>query len=90
MKIRYMIGSMAALALCGCAASPVEHDYGNSVRSLREAQTANPRTLAAPSSAPVTGIDQQYAAEAVKALRESASKPEETRKDVLITLPSSK
>lgn len=81
---------LAGAVLTGCAASPVELDYGHSAHSLVAAQTANPATLTAPSGAPVTGLDQEYSKAVLKALREGVSKPEDVSKDIVIKLPGSK
>jgi len=76
-------------ALVGCTTSLVERDYGKSNRALVAAQTANPTTLTTPSTAPVTGVDQQYSKAVLKALREGVSKPEEVSRDIVIKLPGS-
>jgi endonuclease V-like protein UPF0215 family len=81
---------LAALgALTGCATSALEEDYGNSVASLIQAQTANPATLTSPSAVPVTGVDPDYANNVVTEFRKDVSKPEKVREPIEMAVISS-
>ena len=60
----------AGLALSGCAAkTPLEADYGNSVRQMQQYQVYDRRTLFKPSAAPVEGADPDMLNLAVQSLR---------------------
>ena len=62
-------------------AAAVEADFGNSVRSVIEAQTANPATLTSPSTATVTGVDPDYAQQRRRRrCARTSSKPEEVKR----------
>lgn len=79
----------ALLAACSTGASltgptPTEEDFGNSVDSLIKAQVVNPSTLTNPSTAPVTGVDPDYANNVVEAMREGVSKSESVRQPIQI------
>lgn len=45
----------ALLLAAGCAETPTERDFGNSVREVMSKQIADPHAAALPSSDPVTG-----------------------------------
>jgi hypothetical protein len=50
------VGLVAALLLAaGCAETPTERDFGNSVREVMSKQIADPHAAALPSSDPITG-----------------------------------
>jgi type IV pilus biogenesis protein CpaD/CtpE len=68
------------------APSATEADFGNSVHSLVKAQTADPATLSNPSTAPVTGVDPDYAGNVIKAMREGAAKPADVKQPIQITV----
>jgi hypothetical protein len=77
----------AALAACGGSLTKptaTEGDFGNSVASMREAQTANPETIRNPSTEVPTGVDPDYANEVIKAMRETVSRPDEVREPLVI------
>lgn len=82
MTIRTIVALAAVTALAGCATGALEADYGNSVASMINAQTANAATLASPSAAPVTGVDPDYANKVVTEMRKDVSKPEDVRKPI--------
>jgi hypothetical protein len=70
--MRYLVFTAAAagLALCGCAAkTPLEADYGNSVRQMQEFQTYDRRTRYKPNTAPVEGADPDMLNLAIQSLR---------------------
>lgn len=85
----FILAAVGALAACASETSltgptATEKDFGNSVDSLVKAQTANPSTLSNPSTAPVTGVDPDYANSVVETMREGASKPEDIKKPIEI------
>jgi hypothetical protein len=86
-KIIAIAAALSALAACdGSLTRPsaTEADFGNSVASMREAQTANPAKAANPGTAPVTGVDPDYAGNVIEVLRESVSKPAEIQQPITI------
>lgn len=86
MRIMTFPGLLALLATAACSTSPIEADYGNSVRSLRSAQAADPAATTTPSAAPVIGVEPDYASNVLKALREAVSKPEEVKQGIRIAV----
>jgi len=77
----------AVVLLCvGCTTSNVEHDFGNSVRELRKAQTKDPSTLTNPSDAVVEGADPYAVNAAVEALRNDVPTRQEIQRDVVINV----
>lgn len=58
-----------ALALGGCAQTPLEADYGQSVKQMNTYQVYDRRTLFKPSAAPVEGADPDMINLAVQSLR---------------------
>lgn len=94
MSIRNIGAALASiLGLAACTSSSsvtavnaTEADFGNSVRALIKAQTADPATLSSPSAEAVTGVDPDYAKNVVDAMRESVAKPEEVQKPIEIRL----
>lgn len=86
MTTRIIAALIAIGALAGCANTAVQDDYGNSVDSLVQAQTANPATLASPSAAPVTGVDPDYAGKVLDEMRKSVSKPAEVKEPIEMVL----
>ncbi|MEY2919816.1 MAG: hypothetical protein RL261_1121 [Pseudomonadota bacterium] len=88
MKTRNIAALVAACAAAACttvqAPATVEADFGNSVRSVIEAQTANPATLTNPSSATVTGVDAEYGNNVVEAMRKDVPKPEEVKRPIVM------
>jgi hypothetical protein len=60
----------AVLALSGCAATtPLEADYGHSVKQMTEYQVYDRSTLSRPRAAPVEGADPDMINLAVQSLR---------------------
>jgi len=91
MSIRIIAALAATGALAACAGTTTmtapgatEADFGNSVSSLIRAQTADPSTLSSPSTAPVTGVDPDYAGNVIKAMRENVAKPAEVKQPIEI------
>ncbi len=85
MKIRIIAALAASSVLCACATAPrVEGDFGNSFDSLIKAQVANPAALNSPSSAPVTGVDPDYANNVVTEMRQHVGKRETVEQPIQI------
>jgi type IV pilus biogenesis protein CpaD/CtpE len=86
MSIRIILAVFAAALFAGCAntKSATEADFGNSMASLVKAQTANPATVANPSTEPVTGVDPDYATNVIDAMREDVAKPAEVKQPIEI------
>lgn len=73
MNMCLLTGIVMAIALtAGCASGPtrVEEDFGNSVRAMRAAQTADPVAAVAPDTNPVETTDGQRMENALEAYRE--------------------
>jgi hypothetical protein len=69
MSRRLFVMAASVAALCGCAATPLESDYGQSYRQLVENQVFDRATLSNPSTAPVEGADPDMINLAVQSLR---------------------
>jgi type IV pilus biogenesis protein CpaD/CtpE len=85
-KIITALVASGTVAACTTVSAPqaVQDDFGNSARSLIQAQTANPATLANPSAAPVTGVEPEYANNIVTEFREGVSKPEDVKTPIVM------
>ena len=89
-SIRGLAVAVSLLMVAGCAGDPerVEDDYGNSVRHMTAAQTANP-------SAPVdnNAIDHGDGTRinaAVEAYRKDVSNPQDVKKDTSFKVDNNK
>lgn len=88
---KFTIFSNATLAvsmvlIAGCAHGPeaVEQDYGNSVRHMLQAQTANP---AAPADTlAIDHGDGERLNKVIDGYRKDVSKPEDVKRDIVINL----
>lgn len=89
MTSRIIVAMAAVGALAGCSSTALRDDYGDSVESLIQAQTANPATLASPSAAGVTGIDGDYARKVMEEMRKSVGKPSEVQQPIQMILMGS-
>lgn len=71
--MKYLAASLSLAAFgalgTGCALSPVQADYGNSVHEMTANQTYDPATRLSPSAAAAEGADPAMLQEAIKALR---------------------
>ena len=90
-KIAFPLALVIGLSACTGTAgmstvSNTEADFGNSVNSLIKAQTANPATLTNPSTAPVNGVDPDYAGNVIETMRESVAKPAEVKQPIEIRI----
>ena len=82
--IRAVALSGCLFAVAGCATGPtvVENDFGDSVRQMTQAQTANP---AAPvDNDPIDHSDGPRINAAVEAYRKGVSDPKETKQAITI------
>lgn len=86
MTIRIIVALAVIGALAGCSTTATQEDYGNSVASLIQAQTANAETLTNPSTAVVTGTDPDYANNVVIEMRKDVSKPAEVKEPIEMVL----
>ena len=80
----------AAATLCGCAATPLEADYGKSFRQMVENQVFDRATLANPSPAPVEGADPDMINLAVQSLRTEAIDRSQVAQPLIITVAGGK
>ena len=64
-----LMASLAALALGGCAQTPVEADYGQSFKQMMRYQVYDRSALFKPSTRPVEGADPDMLNLAVQSLR---------------------
>ena len=69
MKILALIIVLGGMGLAGCGLTPLEADYGHSVRQMTENQVYNPATLVRSGDAAVEGADPEMINQAVKTMR---------------------
>jgi hypothetical protein len=69
MSARLWITAAAVWALCGCTATPLEADYGQSFKQLLENQVFDRTASSSPSTAPSEGADPDMINNAVQSLR---------------------
>jgi hypothetical protein len=86
MKHFVLIAVIASLALAGCAASPLEADYGHSVAQMTENQVYDRTTLTRPSAASVEGADPDLLNAAVTSMRIPPSDRKEVSKPLIINV----
>jgi hypothetical protein len=83
----YKIALMSAtVALCACTSSPVDDQFGSSVRQVNAGQTLDQRTRDNPSDAPVIGADPYAVNAAVEAMRKDLPKRSEVKRDVIVNV----
>ncbi len=70
--LKLLLCGAAVLAVAGCRSDPVrvEKDYGNSVRSMVEAQIYDPEAAANPSAALPGGVDGAKGDKAIEVYRD--------------------
>ena len=88
-RIIFTLSVAAALAACGGSLTKptaTEADFGNSVASMQQAQTANPETIRNPSTEAPTGVDPDYANAVLETMRGSVSKPEEVSQPIVVQI----
>jgi len=90
-KVFAMFGA-AALMLAGCSGEPTQTqtNFGASVRQMVEAQTANPSTIANPSTATVNGTDANRIEAVLEAYRTDVAKPEAVSDTVNVSLDNAR
>lgn len=64
---------LGAATLTGCNTTPLESDYGQSVKQMQQAQVFDRTTLTNPSTAAVEGADPEMLNMAVQSLRAEPS-----------------
>ena len=64
-----LLAVVGSLALSGCGATPLEADYGQSVKQMNEYQVYDQATLVRPSVVGVEGADPDALSLAIKTLR---------------------
>ena len=74
------------LALAGCAATPLEADYGQSVRQMTDNQVYDQAASTRPSAAAVEGADPDVLNNAVNAMRAAPSDHKEVSKPLIINI----
>jgi hypothetical protein len=85
MLIRILAVTAIVPLLVGCESNRTESEYGQAVRQMINAQVYNPATLTTPSDKPVEGADPDMVINAIEALREHVSKPEDVAgQDIVI------
>jgi hypothetical protein len=87
MKKTALLLVCGSLMLAACETpTPVESDFGNSVRQMRDAQTLDRDTLTNPSDKPVTGADAYVVNTAVEEMRKDVPDREKSQGDVVINV----
>jgi len=74
------------LALAGCSATPLEADYGQSVRQMTDNQVYNPAASTHPSAAAVEGADPDVLNAAVAAMRSPPTDHKDVSKPLIINV----
>jgi hypothetical protein len=87
MKRTAFILLCGSLTLAACeTTTPVESDFGNSVRQMRDAQTLDRETLTNPSDKPVIGADPYVVNAAVEEMRKDVPDRDKSQDDVPINV----
>jgi hypothetical protein len=89
MKHFALIAVIAGFGLAGCAASPLEADYGHSVAQMTENQVYDRTTLTRPSAVAVEGADPDMLNAAVTSMRIPPSDRKEIPKPLIINVGGS-
>jgi type IV pilus biogenesis protein CpaD/CtpE len=88
-----LLGS-SVLALAGCAVEPektaTETHFGESVRQMVQAQTANPSTLSNPPTESLENADGKRLEKVLEAYRTDVAKPEAVKNDVVISVDNAR
>lgn len=77
---------VVCVALVGCAATPLEADYGQSLTQMNENQVYDHATLARPSVVAVEGADPDALSLAVKTLRTEAVNRQKVSQPLTISI----
>lgn len=85
-----VVGAMAlAVLISGCASTDpvrVEEDFGESVRHMIQAQTANPNPPADPAASPSGGMDGKKSDAVIEAYRKHTSNPGNVERPITISI----
>ncbi len=82
--IGMLTGAVITLAMCGCATSVLESEFGDSVRQMTRAQTADMNATLNPDPDAVQGSDPDMLNNVVNTHREHISRPEDVSGDIVI------
>lgn len=93
MYARIIVTLSVAAALIACGGSltkptATETDFGNSVASMQQAQTAHPEKIRSPSTEAPTGVDPDYANTVLETMRSAVSEPQEVSQPLVIQIGS--
>jgi hypothetical protein len=85
---RVLIAAIAFAMLAACAnqKSALEADYGNSVRQVTAASSANPAAHSRPSPATVEGGDADTLSKSVDRMRKAGDQGDDVKKDIVINV----
>jgi hypothetical protein len=81
-----LLAVVVSVALVGCAATPLETDYGQSLKQMNENQVYDRATLARPSVLAVEGADPNALMLAVKTLRTEAADRKQVSQPLVISI----
>lgn len=81
-----VIAVLSTLILCACATNPEFPEFGNSVRSMVEAQIANPDTISNPDEEPVDGYAGTRAERVVREHDDNVTRPDETNNVINVSI----
>jgi hypothetical protein len=81
-----LLAAAVSVALVGCAATPLETDYGQSLKQMNENQVYDRATLARPSVLAVEGADPDALSLAVKTLRTEAADRKQVSQPLVISI----
>ena len=81
-----LIAAAVSVALAGCAATPLETDYGQSLKQMNENQVYDHATLVRPSALAVEGADPDALSLAVKTLRTEAVDRKQVSQPLVISI----
>jgi hypothetical protein len=86
MRHLVLLTVVATLALGGCGATPLEADYGNSVRQMNENQVYDRATLLRPSVVAPEGADPDMLSLAIKTMRTEATERKQVSQPLVISI----
>jgi hypothetical protein len=81
-----LLAVVVSVALVGCAATPLEADYGQSLTQMNENQVYDHATLVRPSAVAVEGADPDALSLAVKTLRTEAVDRKQVSQPLVISI----
>jgi hypothetical protein len=86
MKKVALIPVIIGFSLAGCAQTPLEADYGRSVRLMSENQVYDPTTLTRPSLTAVNGADPDMLNLAVTTMRTQEVDRKQVSKPIILSI----